>query len=241
MTPYYEQDGITIYHGDCRDVLSGLPPSSVDLVLSDPPYGMAFVNFSRDKDNAKWSGRENVKGDGVRQGMRLVRAMLIEAGPIMAEDAHLYLFCHWEAWPDFYDSASTYVPMRGALIWQKNTHGPGNFAMDYQRDYEVVLYGARGARPLLGGFDSSILKFKTVRCAEKEHPTEKPVELFSYLVGRSCPVDGTVIDPFMGCGTTLVAAKVLGRKAIGIELEEKYCEIAAKRLAQGALPLEMVG
>lgn len=233
MKPYYDDGQGTIYHGDCREILPTLQPDSVDLVLTDPPYGMAFGGFR---------GVEmNVRADGARQGIRLVRQAMFEMRDALAEDAHLYMFCHWESWPDFYDALSPSIPIKSALMWWKNRGGMGDVSMEYARDYEVILFGAHGRRPLRGKRDGSVISGFPPEGSIKtrDHPTQKPVALLQYLVSKSCPPGGLVLDPFMGSGTTLRAAKDLGRKAIGIEIEERYCEIAARRLEQAVLPLAM--
>ena len=230
VKPYYEQDGITIYHGDCREVLPTLPEESIDLLLTDPPYGLQFASGQR---NVNPLG--NVKADGARQGMRLVRQMLMEAMPAMKPDAHAYIMCNFESWPDFYDAVSSYLPIRNALIWWKNRGGMGDTDMEYARDYEVILYGAMGRRSLYGRRDGSVIHGVAPAGNDRKHPTEKPVGLMSRLMAKSCPENGLVCDPFMGAGPTMEAARLSGRRAVGIEIEEQYCEYAAKRLAQGVL------
>ena len=230
IEPYYEQDGITIYHGDSRDVLPSLAAGSVDLFVTDPPYGMAFGGF-RGVD-------ANVSADGARQGIRLVRQVLHEARDVMSAEAHYLLFCHWESWPDFYDAASPFFAIKNALIWYKDRGGMGDTDMEYARDYEVILYGVRGRRAIDGKRDGAVITgYPPVRSQLREHPTQKPVELLAHLIGKHAPIGGLVPDPFMGSGTTLRAAKDLGRRAIGIEINEDYCKIAVERLRQSVLAL----
>ena len=224
LRPYYQDASVTIYHGDCREILEHAP--TIDLVLTDPPYGMAY--------NSGWTKVSNaIRSDGVRQGVRLLRAALFEMLPRLAPDAHLYTFCHWESWPDFYDAASTYFNLRNALIWWKDRGGMGDLRHEYGKDYEVILFGARGRRELTGSRDGCVIE-GIAPCPpnNRNHPTEKPDALMRYLIEKSCPPGGMVCDPFMGAGATLVAAKSVGRRAIGVELEEKYCEIAARRCSQ---------
>lgn len=236
MKPYYERDGIQIFHGDSRDVLPGLDDGSVDLLLTDPPYGMAFSG------QGVKSAQANVAADGVRQGVRTVRQALFEAVPLLKSDAHLLMFCHWQSWPDFYDVVSSYAKVRNALIWHKASGGQGNILTDYLRNYEVILYASRGDRPILGKGDYSavLTGFSRPPQIDRRHPTEKPTPLLRRLADRHCPTGGLILDPFLGSGTTLEAAQSLGMRAVGIEIEERYCEIAAKRLEQMVLPLEAV-
>jgi site-specific DNA-methyltransferase (adenine-specific) len=231
MKPYYDEGGITIYHGDCRDVLASLDVAA-DLLLADPPYGMQFSGQS------VTSVQANISADGVRHGVRVLRQAMFEAVPRLALDAHLLLFCHWQSWPDFYDALGSYTNVKNALIWHKKAGGQGNIRADYIRDYEVILYGRIGNRPIGGeGSYSNVLTGFTRPGADRHHPTEKPYALLSHLIERHCPAGGLVLDPFMGGGSMLVAAKERGRKAIGIEIEERYCEIAANRLAQEVLAI----
>ena len=236
MKPYFQTaDGrITIFHGDCRDVLSSLELDSIDVLLTDPPYGMQFSG------QGEKSAQANVAADGVRQGVRTVRQALFEAVPLLRSDAHLLMFCHWQSWPDFYDAVSAYAKVRNALIWHKESGGQGSILTDYLRNYEVILYATRGQRPIIGTGDySAVLSgFKRPPQIDRRHPTEKPVSLLKRLVYRHCPQKGVVLDPFMGSGSTLEAAQIEGRRAIGIEIEERYAEIAARRLDQLVLPLE---
>ena len=196
----------------------------IDLLLSDPPYGMAYALES--------GVSANIASDGVRQGVRAVRGLLFEAGGALHVDAHILLFCHWEGVPDFYDCVSPHGKIRNLLVWRKNTNGLGNFAAEYRKTFEVLVYATRGARGLNGGTADAVLEYDSVPNAVRVHPTEKPVALLGTLIQRHSPDGGLVLDPFMGSGSTLVAAKAEGRRAIGIEIEERYCEIAAKRLAQ---------
>jgi site-specific DNA-methyltransferase (adenine-specific) len=230
VTPYYEHAGITIYHGDCRDVT--VPEASVDFLLTDPPYGMAFVSG--------WTAaKATVKSDGVRQGVRVVRSALNALSYSFHPDMHAVVFCHWESWPDFYDNLCHLFQMRNALVWNKGGGGMGDLRHEYAKDYEVMLFGAcsRG-RELRGKRTGAVISgIPRVSASKRTLPFEKPVTLLEQLVERHTPDSGLVLDPFVGSGSTLVAAARAGRKAIGIELDESRCEIAAKRLSQEVLPL----
>jgi site-specific DNA-methyltransferase (adenine-specific) len=195
MTPYYEQDGITIYHGDCRDVLPRLGP--VDAVISDPPY------------------------PGYEKGWEVP-----DVGAIVGSiTARVVVLC----WPPLIPE-----PLPNAVaenVWHKPN---GQSAHHYER---VLVYGEAASHCKVFRIAAILPNYVQFRHECVDHPTQKPEALMRKLIGLYSKI-GTVLDPFMGSGTTLVAAKRLGRKAIGIEIEEKYCEIAAKRLAQGALPME---
>jgi site-specific DNA-methyltransferase (adenine-specific) len=222
VTPYFERAGITIYHADCRDVLPLLEPGSVDLVLTDPPYGATYQS-----NRAVGQGHAPITNDGTRLSLALYRQVL----PLLRAD-HVLWFTRWDAWPDVWAHLGMHFPLRGLLVWDKGTPGMGDLS-HWGPSYELIA--SAGGGKLIGARDGSVLRFNTVPSAGRLHPTEKPLELLCYLIGKLSP--DVILDPFMGSGSTLVAAKQLGRKAIGCEVEERYCEIAANRLAQEVLPL----
>jgi site-specific DNA-methyltransferase (adenine-specific) len=210
IEPYYSEDGITIYHGDCRDILPELEP--VDLVLTDPPYGMSFQSNHRTVKHAKIHGDDSLPIDEIELCIK------------MANFAS-YFFCRW-------DNLDEMPIPKSLLVWVKNNWSMGDLKHEHGRQWEAICF--------YNGPEHSFIKripdvLTHKRTGNNLHPTEKPVKLIQDLI--ACNEGRTILDPFMGSGTTLVAAKNLRRKAIGIELEEKYCEIAVKRLAQGVLAI----
>lgn len=226
MTPYYQDEYVTIYHGDARDAASVLEEGSVDLLLTDPPYGMAFQSGRTATKSAA------IRSDGVRQGIRVVRQALSGMEPAFASDMHALVFCHWESWPDFYDGLAHLFTMRNALIWWKSGGGMGDLRHEYAKDYEVILYGERSrGRELAGKRTGAVIQgHKRVPAARRLVPFEKPVSLLGELVERHTEPGMLVVDPFAGSGSTLEAARSLGRRCIGIEADRRMAEVAAKRL-----------
>ena len=224
MNPYYTDDYATIYHGDCREILPGLPP--VDLVLTDPPYGVTYVSNSGGR-----RGKEPIGNDGTRISLRLYRQVM----PILRTH-HLLWFTRWDAWPDVWEIVGQWFPLRGLLVWDKGNPGMGDLE-HWGPSYELVASAGRGKT--IPPRDQSVLRFPRVSHHERLHPTEKPFGLVSYLIGKMSGT-GSVLDPFMGSGVTPNAAKQLGIPSVGIEVEERYCEIAAQRLSQGMLELSTV-
>ena len=205
---YYEEPGIVIYHSDCRDILPHLP--KVDLVLTDPPYGIG-KDGQRPSDGAH-GGRKAypfLGWDGERPS-EFMMSLLLRAG-----EQHII-------WGGNY--FADYLPAQMKwLVWDKGQR-------INQSDGELAWTSLGGA-----------LRITTFNRVEllmdgAEHPTQKPLRLMKWCVEQALDAQ-TILDPFMGSGTTLRAAKDLGRKAIGIEIEEKYCEIAVRRLQQEVLPL----
>lgn len=198
--PYYDDgNGIVIYHGDCRGILPHLP--KVDLVLTDPPYGIGermqggtWGAASKYEDFRKW----DIAPDKYFWEQLIAKNFIIWGG--------------------------NYFPLKPSrcwLVWDKQN------AVRTMSDCELAWTN----------FDRPTKRLSwPVGIHEHGHPTEKPLQLIKWCIEQAND-SLTILDPFMGSGTTLRAAKDLGRKCIGIEIEEKYCEIAVKRLAQEVLPL----
>ena len=193
-------DGCTIYHADCRDVLPLLEAGSVDLVLTDPPYGLAD----------KWQG-----GTWFTRGVYQSSVAWDTEAPQAIVEMILAYTVPIILWGGNYFSLP---PSRCVLAWFKTN------AVPTMADFELAWTN----------LDRPAAAFaRACNGWRREHPTEKPIALFRWCLGfvdASC-----VLDPFLGSGTTLRACKDLGRRGIGIEIEERYCEIAARRLEQGVL------
>lgn len=220
MEPYYDDGFATIYHADCREVLPDIAP--VDLVLTDPPYGVAYssnYNIGR--------GTQPITNDGTRLSLALYRQVIP-----MLRARHILWFTRWDAWPDVWLLLGHHFPVRGLLVWDKGSPGMGDLA-HWGPSYELIASVGKGRTT--GSRDGSILRYNAPPSQNRLHPTQKPVALLAYLIGKLAPE--TVLDPFMGSGTTLTAARQSRSRAIGIESDERYCEIAAKRCAQDVLNL----
>ena len=214
--PYYQDDHVQIFHGDCREIL---PLVEADVLVTDPPYGMSFVTGKQsDQWSSRWAGTK-IAGDETTA----LRDEVLEwwgVGPAL-------VFGTWKKPPP--------PRVRETLVWDKVVStGMGALDIPWRPSWEEIYVLGHG---FVGNREHGVLRFglPTLAPERKYHPTSKPPDLMRYLIGR-CPL-GTILDPFMGSGTTLRAAKDLGRKAIGIELEERYCEIAAQRCAQDVLDL----
>lgn len=218
--PYYERDGITIYHGDCREIL---PHVEADAVVTDPPYGIADAPIPTQGRTRKRTGAVNDWHPPSEWGRELDPSWLpaaLSIGPVA-------LFGHWRKRRAFEDAAG--MEPRAEIVWAKDTHvGPP--CPVAARDERIWVFSRSGIEPRR--FETSVWEEAIIPTwAHRAHKNEKPISLMRRLIAWM-PGD-TILDPFIGSGTTLVAAKLEGRRAIGIEIEERYCEIAAKRLAQG--------
>lgn len=225
MKPYYEHAGITIYHGDCREALPNC--GIADLVATDPPYGVGYATARRSRRDKL---RVPVVGDGDL-------SMFAEAWPLalaqLCADRHWYVFASPRRLPE---AQQIVGGSKQVLAWDKGDRGTvGDLEAGFGEAWEAILYGMKGRRQLFGARPRSVIRLDWSATLDPVHPTVKPIALLGMLVRWSTVEGETVLDPFMGSGTTLRAAKDLGRRAIGIEIEERYCEIAAKRLEQEVL------
>ena len=239
--PYYQDDHVTIYHGDALQVLARLPDASVDLLLTDPPYSsggmMRGDRMARTKDKYHNGSQHEFSGDNRDQHAHAYWEALwiTESRRLMGPSQIVGIFTDWRQLTATVDAIQAGgLIYRGVVVWDKGPsakHFPGRFAAQS----EFVVWGTNGPRGSQFDFAlRGVFQIKAPGGDGRVHMTQKPVELLHELV-RVAPSDGVILDPFMGSGTTLRAAKDLGRKAIGIELEERYCEIAAKRCAQEVL------
>jgi DNA modification methylase len=223
MKPYYEESGITIYHGDCREILPTLP--KVDLVLTDPPYssgGFQEAGKSVGSIGTRTSDTIQLDNLSTRGYERLMREVLRHCN----QADEIFMFTDWRMWIPAFDAVeSAGWRVRNMIVWDKMQMGMG---MPWRNQHELIVYGKRTSAKIMDGKRGNVIR--ATRSGNEHHPTEKPVELIAVLLGNTD--SDLTVDPFMGSGTTLRAAKDLGRKAIGIEIEEKYCEIAVKRLRQ---------
>lgn len=206
-TPYYSECGITIYHADCAQVLPFLCP--VDLLLTDPPYGIGASSGVGKYGVLKWGGGKDTKWDEETPPEWMFYQMINLA------KKHIIWGGNYFRLP----------PSRGFLVWDKGEGMAGRSFAECEYAWTSIDMNAKIYKrdPLASGDYRG-----------KEHPTQKPLAVMSWAINQAGEVN-TILDPFMGSGTTLVAAKNLGKRAIGIERELKYCDIAVRRLAQQTL------
>lgn len=218
MHPYYEDDVVKIYLGDCREILPQLP--NVDFILTDPPYGINYSNDGFEKHNAKHGTapcRDTTRIIGDDKSLDL---------------SFLFSFPRRVIWgfPYIYDAEAT-----GWLVWRKHSSTDMDSPMSspVEMASSTLWSGFKLFENLWCGYlrklDTGEIRFN--------HPTQKPQRIHDWILTKYTDVNALIVDPFMGSGTTLRSAKDLGRKAIGIEIEERYCEIAARRMSQTVMPL----
>lgn len=227
LKPYYadENNGIYIFHGDCREVLPTLPV--VDLIATDPPYGVAYITSHRVRTDRLRKPVANDKNlDVVAEAWPLAMARL-------ATDRHWYAFASPRR---IAEADAIFGGSKHILAWDKGDRGTaGDLECGFGEAWEAIFYGTKGRRAINGKRPRTVIRYDWSGTMDPLHPTVKPIDLMGRIIKWSTSVGEIVLDPFMGSGPTLRAAKDLGRRAIGIETEERYCEIAANRLRQEVL------
>ena len=223
VEPYFRDDAVVIYHADARALLPQMDLNSVNVVLTDPPYGVeggrggGNTSFGKAKyAPGEWEDTEEYVGQLVHQ-LILPLCQTIDRVVITPGQRCLLLYPRADDMGCFWHPASV-------------THGSWGFTT-----FTPILY--YGADPRGGRGQSASGLQVTERADVDGHPCPKPLGAWKWLLNKASLEGETILDPFMGSGTTLRAAKDLGRYAIGIEIEKKYCEIAAKRMAQTVMPL----
>jgi len=219
IKPYFETKNGVLYHADCMEVMRDMEDNSVDLVLTDIPYG---------KVNRGSNGLR-----GLDKGVADIEDYQPEdlAGHFAAvSSGSVYSFCGTEQ-VSFIRRALVDVGMSTRLcIWEKLNPSPMNGQRIWLSGIETCVYGKHPKATFNAHCRNTVWRFKSGDSIG--HPTRKPINLFKFLVETSSNHGDTVLDPFLGSGTTAIACEQLGRKWIGVEREEQYCEIAAKRLSE---------
>lgn len=213
---------IKIENTDCLQELSKIESKKFDLVLTDPPYGMAFQSGYRKEKH------EKIQNDDDLYWLPL---FFYHIKRVLKDDSHAYVFCSHHNIDIFKKYAGKYFKVKNILVWEKNNTGMGDLKGDYAPKYEFILFLTKGKRKLNGARDSNILKFS--RTSNEYHPTEKPVDLMRYLIKKSTQQGDFVFDPFIGSGSTAVACKQTKRNCLGFEINSKYVKTALKRLEDG--------
>lgn len=237
-TPYYADDQVTLYHGDCIEVMADIPDASVSTVLTDPPYSSGGRRENsrslRKSMNRSMEDDEWIRGDAMSTNgfTYLLRMCGIQWRRVLVPGGHVLSFIDWRMAGILAAALETAdLRQHPILVWDKQRLGMGAV---FRNQHEFVVHMSSG-NPLAPQRRDvpNVLRFPTVR--NGDHPTEKPGILLETLLSVVTPPRGVVLDPFAGSGSTLYAARALEHKAIGVEADERYCEVIAKRLSAGVL------
>lgn len=225
VTPYYKNQWCAVLHGDCREIMPKMKPEIFDCLVTDPPYGVGFVSNNRKES---WGA---IVGDDDSLD---VMACLDLALTRCSDGAHWYVFGPWNL-STLRKSATV------QLIWDKEKMSGGDLDCAWGNAHEPITFGTNArfkSQMGRGGIAARKRRGTVLRVRAQggngclNHPTEKPAALLRQLIESSTIFGESILDPFVGSGSTLVAAQMEGRYAVGIEYEERHCETAAKRLEQ---------
>ena len=206
----------TLIQGDCLQEMKRLKTESVDAVITDPPYGIAYANQA---------------GKRVLNDERPFIWWLYDAYRIAATGGALVCFCRWDVQEAFrWAIEIAGFKVKSQVIWDRGVHGMGDTKSAFGPRHDVIWFATKGKFEFPGRRPQSVLGFRRLLNG-LIHPTQKPVELMEYLVRAVCPDEGLVLDPFMGSGSTGVACIRSGRRFIGIEQDEEHYKNANKRMS----------
>lgn len=238
----YCNGDITLINGDCMEYLKTIPEKSIHLIASDPPYGLEYNQndlasqresiFGGKIENQKANG---IMNDGKEDAFRLFENMLVEGKRILANGCCCCCCCGGGGGPkplfaEWTMMMDKHIGFKQAVVWDKGGLGMG---IHYRRNYEFVLVAQNGApaHAWNGGNNTpNVWRINKIIPSEIQHPTVKPVKLMEKIIFIHSNINDVVLDPFMGSGTTGVAAIRQGRKFIGIELDPKHFKEAVKRI-----------
>lgn len=212
-----------IIHGDCIDVLRSLPDESVDAIVTDPPYGIAYrASASKNPD---W--KRTVLNDEAP-----FIWWIAEAFRVLRDRGAMVCFSRYDVEHYFRDAMrhAGFRP-RAQMVWDREYHGTGDLKGDVAPQHDTAVFATKGRFAFCGPRLRSVMRVPRVSWQSRHHPTEKPVALLQPIIESIAPPGGIVLDPFVGSGSTAVAARLAGRRYIGIELDESHVATARSRVA----------
>ena len=228
---------VELHQGDCLDVMRGMEAGSVDSIVTDPPYCSGSVSeASRTAAKGQGLRSENLRRFGWFSGdnmgtaglVFLIRTMAFEAARILKSSGSLLCFCDWRMVSSLQPAIeSAGLRYQGLLVWDKGHMGLG---AGFRAQHELILHFTNGKPEYHNKCTANVLRAKRVSATDREHQTQKPTDLMQALLRVVTPPGGTVLDPFMGSGSTGKAAMLEGFRFIGIEREAEYIEIARARI-----------
>jgi site-specific DNA-methyltransferase (adenine-specific) len=211
-----------ILNGDSLEILKTLDDGSIDVVITDPPYGVNYIS-NRSKIDNKITKR-GLLNDGV-EAFELLDETCKILQDKTADNAHLYFFCSWQVFTKFESIISKYFTIKTPLVWDKKNKGSGDLYNDWGNQTELIIYCVKGKKGI-NTRKGNVLSFSRLHTSKMVHPTQKPTELIKELLSASALKNDFVVDPFMGSGSTIKACNEMNIKSLGIELDKEMFNIA---------------
>lgn len=215
---------IELYHGDCLEVLKNLPDNSVDMVLTDPPYGIDFQSNSR-------GGNKSMRFEKILNDKTPFIEFIQHLPRVLKPTGCAMIFTRWDKQQIFIDELVKHgLKPKNILIWDKVVHGMGDLKRAFGSRYESIIFVANNEFRFNGKRPTDIVQCMKINSQHLIHPNQKPVALLENLIEKCTKENQTVLDCFMGSGSTGTACLNTNRKFIGIELDKKYFDIAQSRI-----------
>lgn len=209
---------------DCLEGMKEIPDNSVDLVLTDPPYGINYQSAWRidTKRFEKIIGDREIKIDFIKEAYRLLK-----------DDTAMYVFTRWDVYPIWLKAIEKVgFKVKNIIVWDRVIHGIGDLNGRYAPQHDFIIFAVKGRPIFKNGRPKDLIRATRPNINKMVHPTEKPIKIIRQLIQNSSDENNAILDPFMGSGTTAVACKWLNRNFIGFEISQEYCDIAEKRLSK---------
>jgi DNA modification methylase len=224
----YGTERATLIQGDCLEVMHSLSDGSVNAVITDPPYGISYQSAWR-TDKKQYHPR--ITNDG-----QPFIWWLYDSFRVLKDGGALFCFCHWRT-QEAFRLAIGWAGFKVCqhVIWDRDWHGMGDLQTSFAPQHDVIWQASKGRCEIRGIRPRSVLRLHRLNGSTLLHPTQKPVSLMTPLIESITDLGHTVLDPFMGSGSTGVACLKTGRRFIGIEIDSSYCNIAKERLARAEL------
>lgn len=220
--PCYVQPFLSLHNEDCLETMRRIETGSVDLMITDPPYG---INFTK---GYKSGSTELVHGDDGFSVMVFVDELMREFNRILKPNGAVYVFTRFDVYPYWWLKMKNHFDTKNQIIWFKGGGGMGDLKGNFSFNYESIIYATNGKHQIRGKRDGSV--WQIGKCKQEFHETQKPIELIKKIIEHSSDEGMIVFDPFMGSGTTGLACKETNRDFIGIEMIEKNYNIAKSRI-----------
>jgi len=215
---------VTLYHGDCLEVMRSIPEKSIDAVITDPPYGIDYQSVWRIGSERK---------PKIENDKRPFIWWLNEAFRVTNDKGVLLTFCDWryqDLWKSVIEVAG--YSIKSHVIWDRDWHGLGDLNGQFAPQHDIIWFATKGDFSFQNGRPKDVIRSRRLPAEDLVHPNEKPSSLMQILANSVTGAFSTILDPFMGSGTTGVACVQTGRNFIGIEIDEGYFKIAEKRIEE---------
>lgn len=212
-----------IQQGDSLKILKGLQDNSIDIILTDPPYGIEYKSNRSEDSNAVT--KRGLLNDGKKEAFELLENTCQILVDKTAKDSHLYFFCSWSVFSDFENIIGKYFTIKTPIVWDKGNKGSGDLENDWGNQTELIIYCVKGKKNI-NYRKGNVLNIPKIHSSKLVHPTQKPVELIKEILEVSALKNDFIVDPFMGSGSTIKACNEMNLKSLGIELDKEMFNIA---------------